>query len=67
MLLNAPKLHKEGRGRANKFNPTVFMGVICVSINPTVGNIVGLGIVGLTSQCKNHPTMSCSTNVDLTM
>ena len=31
------------------------MGVICVSINPTVGNIVGLGIVGLTSQCKITP------------
>ena len=46
MLLNALKLHKEGRGIANKFSPTVFMGVICVSINPTVGNIVGLGIDG---------------------
>ena len=26
-----------------------------MSVNPTVGNIVGLGIVGLTSQCKITP------------
>ena len=28
---------KEGRGIANKFSPTVFMGVICVSVNPYSG------------------------------